>query len=420
MISAQSLKPLAFTGIRHMNGLVVLVFFTLTFLIWGGTGYSIAIALFISPFVLWIPTTQPQPNPILLKPLFAALFAMFLMHYWFEARGDSFKYWEFDHPSRYLLIIPVLLMMRKFTLPAVYFWLGVYVAGIVCGYESLTYKGSRIWGPFNPIIWGDIALVIALFIAVRLKSCFGSFNNLRHSKPIIEAVFWIIPLMGALIGIARSGSRGAWLTILMLAGLLIIYLLFKAGLKKAIAVLITTIVLAVSVYQAPQTTIKNRVDLVINELQTFQLGQGRATSTGLRLEMWYTSVIAFSKNPLFGLGKLGLQELEEELLAEGKIHEWVVSQSSQQHSDVLDSLAKGGLLGVLVLIAFYAALLKLATTFVDRHARTLLLLLTLSYIGFGITNTILVGMNGTMFLLGTLAAIIGLESDARHKQARVS
>lgn len=397
--------------LSHANGLIVFVFFLLTFLVWGGTGYSIAVALLLSPLAIWlgndVALTQRH------KQLAYALLAMFLMHYWFEFRGDDLKYWEFDHPSRFLLIIPILFLFSKIQYPKAYFWAGVFIAGVACGYESYTFTGSRVRGPFNPIIWGNIALVIFLFSCVRVLSVAIDLKKEYQLKRLAEAVAWLIPISGTLMGIAGSGSRGAWLTILLLLALGVIYLVSRLGILKATVIALMMLMLVTLAYLTPHTKIKPRVDKAIAELAEFELGKGKATSTGLRLEMWYTSIVAFAENPLLGKGKAGLNELEQRLFEEEKVHKWVVSESSQQHSDFFDTLAKGGLLGVAVLAFFYLSLFRFANVFEDKSTQWMIRLLMIGYIGFGLTNAILVGMNGTMFLLGAIVALAGMKSSGK-------
>lgn len=401
--------------LQHFNGLVVFTFFLLTFLVWGGTGYSIALALLVSAIALWF-IQQPKATSAL-KLLFLALIAMFLMHYWFEARGDVFKLPDLDHPIRFVLIIPVILLMHRIGLARYWFWAGCFAAGLVCGYEAYNYTGQRVQGPFNPIIWGNIALVLAVFVVVRIQVIFKKYMATGNRTKLGQALVWLVPLTGLLLGVAKSGSRGAWLTILLLIGLLILLVLFRAGLKWALLIAATAAMVVVTVYQVPQTTVQHRVDKAIDEMQTFELGQGRATSTGLRLEMWYTSIVAFKEAPLFGLGEAGLRGLEERLHEEGLVHDWVITATSHQHSDALDTLAKGGILGLIILLSFYLALFNLATSFTNPLARLLLRVITLCYIGFGLTNTILIGMNGTMFLLGVIAALTGLERQYQRSEA---
>ena len=107
----QHSQSITLKALYHMNGLLVYVFFALTFAIWGGTGYSMAVALLFSPLGLWL--TRNQPIPKHLKLLALAMGAMFLLHWWVEWRGDGFKLEEFDHPRRFLLFVPILIFRAK-------------------------------------------------------------------------------------------------------------------------------------------------------------------------------------------------------------------------------------------------------------------------------------------------------------------
>lgn len=401
----------------QFNGLLVLTFFILTFLVWGGTGYSAGIMLLLSPLALFV---KDRPLQITKEHylIILAFSLMFVAHASAIYRGNSAaEITDLDQPMRFILIIPIFLYLKKVGFNQTWFWLGIYLAGLICGWQSIAYTageyGTRVSGPFNPIIWGDIGLVFCLVIGVKI-------HHLIKNKPqtlipkYIELSTAAISLIAASIGVILSGSRGAWLTVILLA-LLFLTIAFVT-LPKRISLAFTSVMIICSVLAyAYIPTVNVRINQVINELSSFELTSSNRSSTGLRLQMWYTSIIAFQESPIIGLGKSGLTELEKRLVNEDKINNWVVTESSQQHSDLFDMLAKSGALGVLILIFFYYSTMKAGSALIPPYSSTIVMT-TLAYIGFGLTNTIFIGMNGTMFfLVFTVFTIVAGEREVTSK-----
>ncbi|MBU2863008.1 O-antigen ligase family protein [Reinekea forsetii] len=384
----------------QINNILVLLFFVLTFLVWGGTGYSAGVMLLLSPLALFI-----KNRPLQLTKehylLMLALILMFASHSFAVFRGNpNFEFSDLDHPMRFILIIPVMLYLMKVGFNQTWFWIGVYAAGLICGWQSITFSsgefGTRVSGPFNPIIWGDVALVFCLTLAVKAYYIVIDANKAKVPK-LMEFTLVLIAIIGAGAGVILSGSRGAWLATLFLISLAIAYSLTKLPLKRNILLISLAIILSLTAYSFTPT-IKLRVNQVINELNAFELNSSNRTSTGLRLQMWYTSIKALQLNPIVGVGKFGLTKLEEQLVSEGKVNRWVATKTGQQHSDFFDSMAKNGLIGISILLLFYFSNIKAGLTLTALYSK-IIILTTVAYIGFGLTNTIFVGMNGTMFYL---------------------
>lgn len=394
----------------HLNGLFVFLFFALTFIVWGGTGYSFGIMLLLSPLAFFV-----KGNPIQLTPelkwLFLALTLMFFMLLIGAVRGDPNARTSYgDLPMRFILIIPVILYLLKTRFHTSWLWWGLVAAGLICGYKSLTFEsglhGSRVYGPFNPILWGNTALIVALALLLYCKTLLSQLKASHLAK--VQLAFAILATMGAILGIVLSGSRGAWLAIILFALLYASLQIVKLGLRKGGSVFLATVAFtAVSSFAAYQVfpTVQNRADALFNELITFELSSSNQTSTGLRLQMWYTSLLAAQQAPLFGLGRYQLNQLEFQLVEQGKINNWAATATNHQHSDILDALAKTGLVGVATLLLFYYSAFR-AFNSISVPFNTIGKALLIGYVFFGLTDTIFQGMNGTMFFLGMMAILL--------------
>lgn len=386
-------------------------FCALTFLIWGGTGFGLVPLLLVAPLAWVLPKYRNKKVDKSVWWLCAALAAYGLLGIWSSARGSDLVPSEIDQPARMVLAALLITAAYKIGIPNWVFRAGMVVLGVVAGYAILDFYFNsnllRPSSPFNAIIWGNIALVALIanvFLLIQeLKS--ARYNALQwqlaHSLAII----------GSVLGVIISLSRGAWLASIIVAAGLITYWLVNGSAKHALIISMAGALLCTAIVATPQTGVYKRIENVFVDVKQFQENPTVGNSSGLRLQMWRTGSEAFSISPIIGLGRQGLANYEETQITENRLSTWVRS-TGHLHNEYIDTAAKNGLLGIVLLSLLYW---RMALARPKNNAyKPLTQLLTLSYVAFGLTNTILVGMNGTMFLIGFLVFILATEPDEAY------
>lgn len=112
--------------------------------------------------------------------------------------------------------------------------------------------------------------------------------------------------------------------------------------------------------------LQQRFEKVAPELERFSQHQDATTSTGTRLDFWFTAIKIAEKNPIFGSGA-GSWSNEFNSM---KNNSSISNSTGNPHQEYLLWLVELGLLGVLLLLTIFFVLYKksLAMNESDRHA----------------------------------------------------
>lgn len=401
---------------RAALALSCLAFCFLTFLVWGGTGFGLVPLLLVAPLAWILPTYRKKPVPKSIWWPCAALAAYGLLGIWDAARGSELLLEEIDQPARMILAGLLITAGYKIGMPNWVFRLCIATLGIVAGYVILDFYFNislpRPNKPFNAIIWGNLALVALIYNAFLLIDA--------TKKNRDDALLWQLAhglsAIGSALAVIFSLSRGAWLASIVVAASIVLYWLIKGSAKRAILLVSLSIAIVSIVVSIPKTGVHQRIEQVVVEVKQFQNNPTVANSSGLRLQMWRTGLEAIAMAPLTGLGSSGLAAYEEDQIEAKRLSSWVRS-TGQLHNEYLDTAAKSGLLGVMLLTLLYW---RIATAKARNPSiQALLPLLAITYVAFGLTNTILVGMNGTMFLIGILVFTLAAEPEEVQSQKQL-
>jgi O-antigen ligase len=160
---------------------------------------------------------------------------------------------------------------------------------------------------------------------------------------------------------------------------------------------------------SPTLAVTERVDEAMESVDEYDEGE-RGNSFGVRVEMWRVGVQLFSERPLLGWGEGRLQERRDEWVAEWGLHP-AVSRYDQLHSDLIDTAARRGLVGLGSLLMLYGVPLLLFARALrgrpDATTRALAvagLVVVVAFIGFGLTQSMLRDARGLAGYLGLITA----------------
>lgn len=220
--------------------------------------------------------------------------------------------------------------------------------------------------------------IIVFFSSLKQQRCYGS-------------------LLAALCGILAAflgGGRGSWLIFPVIVLVSIFVLPKKYRLLAGSALIMGMIALCVILYLIPETAVASRIASLFRDLE--EITQGNVlNSQGGRIEMWQCGLEMWVRNPLVGVGDQGFEVLMQELIRTQVCHPLIdIFDYNQLHNDYIDTLARLGLVGfvvlmILYLFPLYQYLKALKTADLDWRGRTCAwigIVVVLAFMIAGLTN----------------------------------
>lgn len=313
-----------------------------------------------------------------------------------QASGSSY-----DKASRFLLAIPVYFALRKYPPRLEWLWAGLIVGTwatfLLASWQVWGLGHARAEGHTHPIQFGNLSMLSGFF-------CLAGLGWATQLPTKAQRTRWFLLLLsGAALGLLSSllsGSRGGWISIPFVALILIkaYHSFFSVRLK--IGALLTALVVAVGLYSTPALNIQHRIHDAFHDIELYQ--QGRAdTSLGARFEMWKAAVLMTKERPLLGWGKDQMQTTMQALADQGLVDP-VIGDFNHAHNEILDTLAKRGLIGLLALALLYLIPIRLFASYLNhpslatRSLATAGMILPVAYIDFGLSQTFLSHNSGIM------------------------
>jgi predicted lipopolysaccharide heptosyltransferase III len=293
-----------------------------------------------------------------------------------------------------------------------------FVAGALCTgawavYVSLYHREWALMGRLgnsftNPIPFGDTALLLAFLSLVSIER--GRRAHFAELAIKIAAF--------ALGGYASylSGSRGGWIAAPVLVWTTVAGRQWVTSPRTRIVLSGAIVVFCVAL--ASTTIVRERIDAVGADVTKMQQGDFD-TSVGLRLELWRACALLYARNPVFGVGRGGLNDALDNLARRGEASRAIVNAGG--HSEFFSAISQTGTVGLAALLFLYAG------TFVPfwRNRRSSdPEIATASYLGLAVVgSTVIFGltidaltlvMNASFFSL-TLATLLAW-IDARKRE----
>lgn len=268
---------------------------------------------------------------------------------------DGWHTRELDRPSRFLFVLPVLILLLKSVGKPQWLWFGVVLGAIAAFvlalYERKVLGLGRAEGSEHPIMFGNTGMMLGLMSFVAAMYFMAK-----------KQYFWLVlAIVGGILGVGvslLSGSRGGWVA-LPLIGL---FLLWQSrsllGVKCVLAVCIASAVLLTAAVSIPQIGVQGRIMEAVSDVSQYNAGTNKNTSVGLRFEMWKSSWVMFQSSPLVGVGEYGSVAIKETLIAQDSILPEVL-YFTHAHNEFINALGLTGIIGFALLLAVYLVPLRL-------------------------------------------------------------
>jgi len=309
--------------------------------------------------------------------------------------GQSTELAHYIPRDFYFLFAPfIALSLYRAKININYLIAGAKVSLLVLGGIVIYFGGGRNTGIINPGVFGNLAVL--LFFIVLAFSQHESFKR---------QIFTLISLLFGFIAIIGSGTRGAWLSCLLLVGVYL-YFIFKQKTKLILRskIILLFIIVIIFTIASLNESLQNRVQNGYTQISNWIDGDQSPNSVGLRLNMYKKAIDNIKDVPFFGYG---LRTSNINLFKNDSSSMGVISaRFNHLHNAFLTNYYNGGifLLGALLLILFVPMIIFLKANSQNRTNPVFIAgaLLTVGYASIGMIN-ILLGdtyMNGfyTFFL----------------------
>jgi len=295
-----------------------------------------------------------------------------------------------------VMFFPVYLAVRQYPNAIRWLFAGVVIGGIVIGVQALydTYFSSwqRGWGIYGSIIFGDLAALYFGFLMVlylRLK---------RHlSGQNIFIILFAISLSA--IAAVLSGSRNAWIAIIIIVFLIGMMNLRNVGLSRLTKGLFVLVVGVILLVLSTPASIYNRADTAIKEFSNYIDIDKRNNSTllensvGIRLEQWRVASNLVFEKPIFGFGGGNAGRETNRYVKMGKAHPDLYNEKAYTgyagaHSAYFETMVTEGLTGLIIFLFILLFPLYIFIKSRDSHPVTseLGIIFTVSFIVFSLTE----------------------------------
>jgi len=281
----------------------------------------------------------------------ATYFTTFLISAFTNDWGQAQTYY-LGTELRFLLVIPLYLLVRRYPDCSIWFLRGAVVSGFILlgqAYFDVYIMGySTARGIYSKNLMGPFAVLVTFW-------CIYYFwDNLKKFK--LPSLFLIIfAIVAALFTVTLSGSRGSYVGLVVTAFFSIMF--FSKPRWMAASVLIT--MMAVFLFYQNLNIIKKGVDKAIVEVQQYINAEDHVnsvssrSSAGIRLEMIRTGFLIIKDNPLTGIGPGNYNQAIKKYINEKKVY-GAVGFHTNPHNTFIEVATAKGIIGLLtVLLLFY-------------------------------------------------------------------
>lgn len=235
----------------------------------------------------------------------------------------------------------------------------------------------------NALLYGKIAVFSMVVVAWGI----GEESN-RQWRTL-----WYLSLPAGLAALLLTGYRGGWVVLpVVLLALWLNRRRSQIRTSKITQALSAGLVLAMVVaILAFNSTVLERVHKIANEVQSYQRGVIDNSSIGSRIAMWKAATQMVREHPVFGVGAHEYHAHLKRFQAQGD-YPRDAKLYRHAHNTYLNIAAEYGLIGLAVMLAALAALLKLCLS-LPPGLKSLALLMTVSWMLMALSNDVFAHQN---------------------------
>ncbi|MGY3568445.1 O-antigen ligase family protein [Vibrio paucivorans] len=306
-----------------------------------------------------------------------------------------------DAPSRYLLCGIVLLLISRQKVNIEDYIHGVMVATVIGFIAYPLYLGYYLDLPrYRGELLGEEVNILSVAYFAFINSLILAYSSLyqanKNNWPIASLSF-LLSILSFIIGY-MSGSK---VMLLCLPVLLVLFILLVGKLRKKYVLGIFSLAIVLAVASVSSIMKSELVERAVQDIE--HIDDSKMTSTNLRLNMLKSGWLSFIESPIFGLGYDKRLEFQKSLNEQGEIKlskKYLKDGKHSMHNEVVNALAKKGLIGlVLVLTLYFTPLwlaLKQSTSKTAQNAGVVIMFVG-SFILIGFTEAPLMGISTSVY-----------------------
>ncbi len=400
---------------KNIPSIAAFLFFALTLAIPSGYSYGPAILLLssLAAFMLsqrHVLLTNTVPVDKRLATLFLILFLIAAAATLYHGDGNNLL----DQPSRYLLAIPIIFLLRTFPIPPSSIWAGLTTGAVLAAGLSFWQTHFAI-DPASGILFdratGFVTSAIpfgAIALSIGLMSLAGLpwANAQSKYRRLWQAIVYIGFVAGSYASL-KSGARGSWIALGPVAILFILSLGRKLSLRAHVLLFLCVLAAILLTIQFNGTA-QNRYRLAIKQFDSYITQHDVfQSSVGERLEAWRAALINIAERPLTGWSQKEYQaQLETQVSRQEIAPE--VADLANVHNNYLEIWISQGISGLLALLwLFLFSFTRFFRHIREDHPeqRSFALagaVLVTSFACYGLTHVILGRNSGVMFFTVSL------------------
>jgi O-antigen ligase len=328
-----------------------------------------------------------------------------------EATGN-----HLEKPLRMFLATSALAVVLVTHASRRWLWWGVIAGAAVSlplvGWQRFDLDMDRPGGWINAITFGDLSLLMGLLSLVAAIDFRQAGKSI--ALPALAALAWMTASL-------LTGTRGGLLALVPAAFIFMRLGHVMPG-RRLQAVLLASFALVVSACFVPALGLQERMVQGVDEVRAWESGGNKVTNVGIRLELWKGAAILVGENPVFGIEPNLIKPHFRRLIDQGRLDP-VVLTMPHIHNEVLQALVTGGIVGLLawlgVMLAplvYFVRTLKAGGAGAPQFTPALAgLLVTASYLAFGLTEVIFWSMKGCLFYALMVFLLVGFCETAKEE-----
>jgi len=240
----------------------------------------------------------------------------------------------------------------------------------------------------NGVIRPSGIMNAGIFANLTVMMLFLSIANI-FKENFWNQIFTLGSAFMGIIAIVTTGTRGAWLSFLILTAIYI-YLVYKHHLAHSRKIILITIITFTAIIgiSAGTSIVQDRIILAKNEAGQWVDNKSLDTSIGLRLEIWSSALKAVKQHPWFGYGYRNTNPVVANYA--GQEAKKIIANFNHLHNEYLTNFLGRGVLGLLSLLALLFLPLILFFKYIHgdqaQPQASMGILLCVGYASFGLVN----------------------------------
>lgn len=245
--------------------------------------------------------------------------------------------------ARYFAAAIVMIALARFELDLRLLLRAASLGGILAILFNLDQLGEM------RVDWG-VGFLDSGYISVMLL-CLALAQFHLDKGRLVWRLFAAVGIACLVVAVMKTGTRGAWPAMILVFSLEF-FLLELSRNRKILLGIAGAILLATAMLSMP--SVHDRIVLTFDEVEAYYKDNNHATSMGYRLDFWHIAIKCFAESPIWGVSYQRRSKIMAEFIENNPESKTIGTDGrSSSHNEMLDALAKRGILGGIAALLLY-------------------------------------------------------------------